>query len=152
MYPVSPTTKRLEKKQEPTNGGWGEKLWSCQMELVKDKQMMRTGQSSHLQLPSLNSVPQESLDSSICKLSWTLMCFFSFSFSCASFTEGCFCCPRRVEGSPSCSVSPPSCSPDRILAVPTWHWGLPLPYCKEIRGIRVLACNSLHRTETCAFL
>lgn len=86
MHPASPTTKRLERKQEPASGGWGEKLWGCQGELVKDKQTMRSRAdlSPHLQPSSLNSTPHESLDSSICKLSWTLMClgfwFFFFPF------------------------------------------------------------------------
>lgn len=81
MHPASPTTKRLEKKQEPASGGWGEKLRGFQRELVKDKQMMRSRAdlSPHLQPPSLSSTPHESLDSSICKLSWMFMCFFFFS-------------------------------------------------------------------------
>lgn len=82
MHPASTTTKRLEKEQEPASGWWGEKLWGCKRELVKHKQTMRSkaGLSLHLQPPSLNFTPHESLDSSICKLSWTLMCFFFFPF------------------------------------------------------------------------
>lgn len=96
MHPASPTTRRLEKKQEAINGGWGEKLWGCQRELLKDKQAVRSRAdlSPHRLLPSLSSTPQESLDSSICKLSWTLMWGFFFLFLCF-FRRRLFLLPRE---------------------------------------------------------
>lgn len=76
------------------------------------------------------------------------------AFSHDSFSKGCFCCPGRVAGSPSRSVFP-------HLTAPAEPWlcqlylhtrGSLRHLAKRTGGIRILACNSFHNTETRAFL
>lgn len=76
-----------------------------------------------------------------------------FFFSCASFTAGYFCCPRGVEGRPSCCFSPPSRSPTEpwLRQLDLHSGGSPCHPVKRL-GIRVCACNLLHNTEICVFL
>lgn len=128
----------------------GEKSCGAARDLVKDEQAVRgravgsAGLSPHLLLPSLNSTPHQSLDSSTCKSSLMLICFFSPPFP-------------MIRSQKVVSAAAGECFHLRALTEP-WLDQLYLhsrgSLChlvKRTEGIRVLACNSLHNTETHAF-
>lgn len=117
----------------------------------------RADLSPHLQPPSLSSTPHESLDSSICKLSCMFMCLFFFSPFLVLHSQKVISAALGVwkEAPAAFPVFP------LHLAAPTEAWLCQLDLhtggslCHPVKrsgGIRVLACNSLHNTDTCAFL